>query len=65
MAQSNAAWILDHGLGVGGRLVKTDEERYRLALHYFTLSAQQKNAASLLKLADYSYYGLGAQSYPR
>ena len=29
------------------------------ALHYYTLSAQQSNAGSLLKLADYSYYGLG------
>eukprot|EP01052_Picozoa_sp_SAG31_P035508 SAG31_NODE_4295_length_3374_cov_2.224733_3_plen_593_part_00 len=59
MAQSNAAWILDNGYGVGGSLVKNNAERYRLALHYFTLSAQQSNAASLLKLADYSYYGLG------
>lgn len=59
MAQSNAAWILDRGLGVGGNLVPNDAERYRLALHYYTLSAQQNNPASLLKVADYSYYGLG------
>ncbi len=59
MAQSNAAWILDRGLGVGGKLVPSDAERYRLALHYYTLSAQQNNPASLLKVADYSYYGLG------
>lgn len=59
MAQSNAAWILDRGLGVGGKLVPNDAERYRLALHYYTLSAQQNNPASLLKVADYSYYGLG------
>ena len=59
MAQSNAAWILDHGLGVGGELVKNNEDRDRLALHYFTMSAQQNNADSLLKLADYSYYGRG------
>ena len=32
MAQSNAAWILDRGLGVGGKLVPNDAERYRLAL---------------------------------
>ena len=61
MAQSNAAWILDRGLGVGGKLVADDAERYRLALHYYTLSAQQNNAESLLKLADYSYYGLGTE----
>ena len=73
MAQSNAAWIADRGLigsgggsgdgssssaGAGG-VVKDDAERYRLALRYYTLSAQQSNAGSLLKLADYSYYGLG------
>ena len=61
MAQSNAAWILDRGLGVGGKLVPNDAERYRLALHYYTLSAQQNNPASLLKVADYSYYGLGTE----
>lgn len=61
MAQSNAAWILDRGLGVGGKLVPTDAERYRLALHYYTLSAQQNNPSSLLKVADYSYYGLGTE----
>jgi hypothetical protein len=61
MAQSNAAWILDRGLGVGEKLVPNDAERYRLALHYYTLSAQQNNAGSLLKVADYSYYGLGTE----
>jgi hypothetical protein len=61
MAQSNAAWILDRGLGVGEKLVPDDAERYRLALHYYTLSAQQNNAGSLLKVADYSYYGLGTE----
>ena len=58
MAQSNAAFILDSGLALG--VGKGRRERAKLALHYYTLSAQLGNAESLLKLGDYAYYGRGA-----
>jgi SEL1 protein len=56
VAQSNAAWIYDKGLS---SLYSDGNTTYQLAFEYFRNSAEQKNAASLLKLGDYYFYGLG------
>lgn len=53
IAQSNAAWMYDKGLGVN------EQGRYNRALEYFRESAEQKNAFSYLKIGDYYYYGHG------
>src|SRR5262249_27416356 len=56
LAQSNAAWMYDKGLGSFNVDPST---KFRLAFDYFRNSAEQKNPLSLLKLGDYYFYGLG------
>ena len=66
VAQANAAFLLEHKLGDGGRF-REDTQVNPLAsstatraLHYHRLAATQGNVRSLLRIGDAYYYGRGA-----
>eukprot|EP00210_Caulerpa_lentillifera_P007515 g7181.t1 len=56
LGQSNAAWMLEHGLAPG-RL----SENIQLALKLYKWSAEQENTNSLLAVGDVFYYGIGLE----
>lgn len=55
VAQSNVAYILDHGL----TSVILENETFPRALLYWTRAASQGNTAARVKVGDYHYYGYG------
>lgn len=57
VAQSNVAYILDHGL----TSVILENETFPRALLYWTRAASQGNTAARVKVGDYHYYGYGTE----
>ncbi|CAG8554689.1 351_t:CDS:10, partial [Diversispora eburnea] len=57
VGQSNVAWLLDKG-----NTPKPDVSREKLALLYWTRSANQGNADSRVKMGDYYFKGFGTKS---
>ncbi|EDO40221.1 predicted protein [Nematostella vectensis] len=57
VAQSNLAYILDHGLSA----VIIQNETYPRALMYWTRAASQGNTQARVKVGDYHYYGYGTE----
>ncbi|KAM7451339.1 Protein sel-1 1 [Porites harrisoni] len=57
VAQSNVAYILDHGL----TSVILGNETFPRALLYWTRAATQGNTAARVKVGDYHYYGYGTE----
>ncbi|CAD7697687.1 unnamed protein product [Ostreobium quekettii] len=56
LGQSNAAWMLEHGLGPGSQ-----RENILLALELYKSSAEQDNKEALLSIGDIYYYGRGVE----
>lgn len=56
IAQSNAAWLYDHGFGEGDDAFKRQK-----AFDYYGMAAEQKNPLAHQKMGDFYYYGLGTQ----
>ena len=54
--QSNAAWMLEHGLGPG-----QVSQNIHMALGLYKWSAEQENTNSLLAVGDIFYYGRGIE----
>ena len=54
LGQSNAAWMLEHGLGPGSQ-----KENILLALQLYKSSSEQDYKESLLSIGDIHYYGRG------
>ena len=56
LGQSNAAWMLEHGLGPGHL-----SQNIHMALGLYKWSAEQENTNSLLAVGDIFYYGRGIE----
>jgi len=63
LAQKNAAWLYEMGLGVGilGQFSTDTQLKYRNAFRFYQLAAEQSSATAHLKLGDYKFYGLGTE----
>ncbi|KAK3710545.1 hypothetical protein QZH41_009365 [Actinostola sp. cb2023] len=57
VAQSNVAYILDHGLST----IINRTEIFPRALLYWTRAASQGNTQARVKVGDYHYYGYGTE----
>jgi len=57
LAQSNAAWLYDHGFGQGNETAQREK-----AFKYYSMAAEQKNPLAHLKMGDFYYYGFGTEA---
>lgn len=70
VAQANLAWLIDLGkypmpaISRAAASNSTVRPNYRMALTYWTRSANQDNGESRIKQGDYYYYGLAAAHPP-